>query len=84
MGKALIVYRIYPAEGANMDELEKALKKVDKVIETRREPIAFGLELIRVGALIDDKKDKPEEVEKAIESTKGVGQIETEDVTLIS
>jgi translation elongation factor EF-1beta len=84
MGKAMVVYRVYPEEGVDLAKLVDDLSKVDKVKSIKREPIAFGLEVVKVGALVDDKKDKPEEVEDNIRKVPGVREVESIDVTLIS
>lgn len=84
MGKAMVVYRIYPEENTDLAKLVDELAKVDKVKSIKREPIAFGLEVVKVGALVDDKKDKPEDVEVNIRKVPGVKEVECIDVTLIS
>jgi translation elongation factor EF-1beta len=84
MGKAMVVYRIYPDEGYDLAKLVDDLGKVDKVKSVRREPVAFGLEVVKVGAIVDDKKDNPQEVEDNIRKVPGVHNVEDVDVTLIS
>ena len=84
MGKVMAVYRIYPEENYDLAKLVKDIGKVDKVKAIQREPIAFGLEVVKVGLLLDDKKDSPDEAEKNLEKVQGVKQIEPLDVTLIS
>lgn len=84
MGKAMMVYRVYPEENYDLAKLIADLSKVDKVRGVQREPIAFGLEVLKVGALIDDKLDKPDDVEEAIRKVPGVKELESLDVTLIS
>ncbi|RLG21565.1 hypothetical protein DRN74_01530 [Candidatus Micrarchaeota archaeon] len=84
MGMAMAVYRIYPEENADLAQLVDEISKIDKVKSVQREPIAFGLEVIKVGILFDDKKDKPEETEEKIRSLAGVREMESLDVTLIS
>lgn len=80
----MIVYRIYPKEGYDLAKLVDDLDKIDKVKSIRREPIAFGLEVIKIGVLLDDKTDKPAEVEEQIRKTPGIKNMEDIDVTLIS
>lgn len=84
MGKVMIVYRIYPEEGYNLAKLVDDLDKIDKVKSVKREPIAFGLEVIKIGVLLDEKIDKPTKVEEQIKKVPGVKNIEDIDVTLIS
>ncbi len=84
MGKALAVYRVYPEEGADVDQVIEELKKIEKVKAIEKEPIAFGLVAIKVGLLLDDKQDDPEEWEKKVRQAKGVGEVESLEVSLIS
>ena len=72
MGDALVIFRLYPEDIEDVEKIEAGLKelKVGQVREVRREPIAFGLELVKVAIVIPDKvegmMEKLEEV-----STKG-------------
>ena len=84
MGKAMIVYKVYPEEGVNISELEERVRQIEKVTETKREPIAFGLELLKVAMVIDDKQEKPEDYEKQLKAIPGIKNIETESMNLIS
>ena len=60
----MIVYKIYPEEGKDINELMEELQKNERVKSIKKEPIAFGLEVIKIGVVMDDKKDQPEEIEK--------------------
>ena len=84
MGMAMAVYKIYPEDGKNLDELIEALNKHEKIKSIKKEPIAFGLEVLKIGVLMDDKKDNPEEIEQEIKKIPGIKIMECEDVTLIS
>lgn len=84
MGMAMIVYKIYPEEGASIEDIMKELEKNERIKSIRREPVAFGLEVIKIGVVMDDKKDHPEEIEQEIRKTKGIKEMESEGVTLIS
>lgn len=80
----MIVYRIYPEEGYDLAKLVDDLDKIDKVKSIKREPIAFGLEVIKIGVLLEENVDKPSEVEEQIKNTPGVKNMEDIDATLIS
>lgn len=84
MGKVMVVYRVYPEDGVDLDKLSSALWKTDKVKAVQREPIAFGLEVIKVGLLLDDKTDNPLQSEENLRKVPGVKILEELDVTLIS
>lgn len=84
MGMALAVYKIYPEEGVTLDSIIEGLKKNERIKDIRRVPIAFGIELIKIGVLMDDKKDNPELIEQEIMKISGIKEMEAEDITLIS
>ena len=84
MGKAMIVYKVYPEEGVDLGELEERIRKIEKVTDIKREPIAFGLELLKVAMVMDDKKEKPEEYENQLKAVPGIKNMETDSINLIS
>ena len=84
MGKAMVVYKVYPEENVSVDTIEPKIKEIENVTEVKREPIAFGLELLKVAVVVDDKTGKPEEIENQIKNVEGVKRIETESLSLIS
>lgn len=84
MGKVMAVYRIYPEEGADLARMVDELSHIEKVKSVKREPVAFGLEVIKVGVLLDDKTDNPSEIEEKLRRVAGVREMEELDVTLIS
>jgi translation elongation factor EF-1beta len=84
MGKALAIYRIYPEENYDLAKIIAGLGKLPDVRGVQREPIAFGLEVVKIGFLIDDKTGDVEGLEKKMRGVKGVKDVESVDVTLIS
>ena len=84
MGKVMALYRIYPEENYDLDEIVKELKKIERVRAIQKEPVAYGLVVLKVGVLYDDKTDTPSEFETYMENIPGIKQVESIDVTLIS
>jgi translation elongation factor EF-1beta len=84
MGKVMVLYRIYPEEGYDLDEIVKEFKKIERVRAVQKEPVAFGLVVLKIGVIYDDKTDKPSDFEEYMENIPGVRQVESLDVTLIS
>ena len=84
MGIAQVIYKIYPEENTDLARLVEEIDKVDKIIGCKREPIAFGIEVLKAAAKIDDKKDKPDDVENALRAVEGVKDVEVEAMDLIS
>ncbi len=84
MGKVMVVFKIYPEEGTKPQDIMDQLDKVKDIKSAKREPIAFGLEVIKAGALIPDD-DNPDRVEKELrEKIEGYRDIEQGEATLIS
>ena len=86
MGNALVVVKVYPEGPDEVAQVEAGVKalKSGAVKETRREPIAFGLELIKAGIVIPDKTDGiMEKLEEEIKAIPGVKDLEVEGVTLL-
>ena len=84
MGKVMALYRIYPEENYDLDSIVAELKKIERVKAIQKEPVAFGLVVLKVGVMYDDKTDKPSEFETYMENIPGIKQVESIDVTLIS
>jgi len=86
LGNALVIVKIYPEGPEKIEEVEKAVRelKEGKVKDVKREPIAFGMELIRAGIVIPDKQDGAmQKLEDALQKIPGVNQIEVEGITLL-
>ncbi len=81
----LVVLKIYPEEIDSVAGIEAGLKtlKEGEVREIKREPIAFGLELVRVAIILPPGEDSMEKLEMAIKKIPGVNQMEVEAMTLL-
>ena len=84
MGKAFAIYKIYPEEGFTIDQIMDSLKKFEKIKSMQKLPIGFGVELLKIGVIMDDKLDSPETIEQEIKGTPGIKEMECDDITLIS
>ncbi len=84
MGKVKITYRVFPEDNYDVKKLAVDLSKIDKVKAVEREPIGFGVEAIKIAAILDDKTDSPATFDEKLRKTKGVKNVEDLDVTLIS
>ncbi len=84
MGKAMVVYKIYPEDGTSAKEIMDQLDQIKDIKSAKKEPVAFGLEIVKAGALID-RDDNPDRVQKELEEKiKGYRNIEQGEATLIS
>jgi len=81
----LVVLKIYPADIESIPLVEEAVKKLKngEVKEVRRDPIAFGMELIKVAIILPPAEDAMEKLENEIKSIKGVNEMEVEAMTLL-
>ena len=88
MGKALVIFKVFP-EPEKMDSVENSLKNIQitdiKFQDMKREPIGFGIEVIRVGYIVPDKTDGiMPKLEEAVSKIDGINNVEMDGVTLIS
>lgn len=89
MGKAMVIFKISP-NPEDIDTVEAAIKEISipdvKLQDMKRVPLAFGIELIKVGYIVPDKTDGIiPAIEEALNSIKGLSQeAEMEGATLIS
>ena len=86
MGKMLVVFRIFPQEPEMVPMIEKELRALKdcELKDLKVEPIAFGLEAIRVAFLLPDKVEGVTDVlEKKISEIKGVNEVQVDAMTLI-
>ncbi|MDD3083625.1 MAG: hypothetical protein PHP82_01245 [Candidatus ainarchaeum sp.] len=88
MGKAMVIFKIF-SDPEKISQVEENLKKIDieqiKFQDIKREPIGFGIEVIRVGYIVPDKTDGlMPQLEEKISKIEGINQIEMDGVTLIS
>ncbi len=81
----LVILKIYPEDIESIPLVEEAVKnlKNGEVKEVRRDPIAFGMELIKAAIVLPPTEDAMEKIEAEIKSIKGVNEMEVEAMTLL-
>jgi len=85
MGTAMVIFKVF-TDPEKLDAVDKALREVKEGTfrDLKREPIGFGIEVIRVGYLIPDKVDGAmEKLESGVRKVPGINEVEVEMVTLI-
>ena len=82
MGEVAVTVRLMP-ESAEVDlgKLEAMIKERAKVHSISREPIAFGLEALRVVAVIEDAAGGTEPLERELAGLPGVGNVQVIGLT---
>ncbi len=84
--KTLLIVRINAKNMEKLDETVNAVKgiKSGAVKDVRREPIGFGVEVIKAGILVDSKDEKAlDRVLEEIGTLKEVEDAEIEGMTLL-
>jgi len=84
--KTLLIIRINAKDMERLDETVNAVKGVKSgaVKEVRREPIGFGVEVIKAGILVDSKDEQAiDRVMQEIAALAEVEDAEVEGMTLL-
>lgn len=81
MGEVAATVRLMP-ESADVDlkRLEAEVRARVKVHSVEREPVAFGLEALRIIAVIPDAAGGTDPLEKTLSGIPGVGNVQVVDV----
>lgn len=85
MGNAMVVFKVF-SDPEHLDNVSNALKEIKEGTfrDLKREPIGFGIEIIRVGYIIPDKTDGAlPQLEEAIRKIPGINEVEVDMMTLI-
>ena len=85
MGMAMVIFKVF-CDPENLDAVDKRLREVKEgsFRDLKREPIGFGIEVIRVGYVVPDKVDGAmTKLEDAVKKVEGVNEAEVEMATLI-
>ena len=83
MGNVAVTIKIMPASPqVDLEKVRTAIAKRLKVQDSKIEPLAFGLKLLRILIVVPDSGGT-DKLEKEIKSVEGVGEIEVESVTLV-
>ena len=86
MGKALIIYRATPRYMEKLDETIKEIEgiKSGEVVDIKKEPIGFGVTVLKVGVMVKDKEaNAVEKVTEELNSLPLVEEAEQQEMTLI-
>ena len=84
--KAFIIYKVTPKDMDNISQTEKDVRGIKSgvVKDVKREPIGFGIEMIKVGVLVNEKEaGAMEKVTKELQGLASVEEVEQEAMTLL-
>lgn len=86
MGKTLVIYKITVSDMEKLDSVLQAVKEIKsgEVRDTKKEPIGFGIEIIKTAILIPEKQDEVlDSVTNEIRQIPNVENTEIESMTLL-
>lgn len=87
MGEVLVVLKILPEDSETVigdlsDSIKRTLEGVCEINSIEETDIGYGLKALKLSVIVPDEEGKIGIVEDKIQNIEGVGQIDTEDVTL--
>ena len=78
----MAVYKIMPAEPTvDLSKVESGLREKVNVKKVEKEPLAFGLMMLKVTIFMMDAEGESDRIEELIRSVEGVGEVEVLEVT---
>lgn len=81
MGDVLVTLRLMPSSAeVDLAGIELEVRKRACVYSIEREPVAFGLEALRVLAVIPDAAGGTDPLEQALAGIEGVGSVQVIDI----
>ncbi len=86
MGKTLVIFKITASEMEELESIANAIPKIKngEVKDVKRQPIGFGIEVIRAAVLIPEKQDAAlDAVTKELQQIPSVEEVEVESMTLL-
>lgn len=83
MGNVAISLKIMPTSpDIDLEKIKNEISKTLKIQDSKIEPVAFGLNTLKI-LIITPDKGGTEEIENKIKSIKGVAEVHVDSVTLI-
>jgi elongation factor 1-beta len=88
MGDVAVVLKILPSDSdvnvtSMMESVKEALEGICELNKIEEQEVAFGLKAIRLEVIVPDEEGKIGAVESRLQSVDGVGQVDTDEVTLV-
>ena len=85
MGKTLVIYRVTPKDMENLEEAIAQIKglKSGQVVDVKKEPIGFGVTILKVGVVLPEKSEDVEKVTGELSKLSTVEEAEQQEMTLV-
>jgi elongation factor 1-beta len=82
MGNVAVALRIMPeSPETDLEKVKTEISNKIKLQDSKIEPIAFGLKVLKILVIVPDKETG--DLESKIREVKGVSDVETESATLV-
>lgn len=82
MAEVAVILKVMPeSTEVDLGKLESMVRERVKVHSVSREPIAFGLEALRVVAVVEDAAGGTEPLERELSGIPGVGNVQVTGLT---
>jgi len=82
MGKVAVIYKVYPKDGM-FDQAFKNIKEKLNPQGMQEDDIGFGIKLIKVMFVFEDKDNSASTIETKLKDIEGVNEVEVIDETLL-
>ena len=82
IGLVAAVFKLMPEGDASVENIKKEIKSKFRVQDMKEVPVGFGIKLLEVMLIFDDKKGIGS-VEEELTKIHGVASVESGDATLI-
>lgn len=88
MGDVAVLLKILPVDveldiEALKNNIVENVKPLCEVNKVELQEIGFGLKAVKLQVIVPDEEGRIDKVEQVITSLEGVGQVDTEEVTLV-
>jgi len=83
MGDVVAKFRVTPKQGADVSKLKEDITKALNPKDIKEVPVAFGLIQLEVLVLFKGGEGDTDKIESELRKMVGVGDVTTEDVTLL-
>lgn len=89
LGKVAISFKVMPSDETKdidriRDDLSKELSRDFVLGNSKVEELAFGIKVLKIIVIVDDKGGVADRAEERIRSFPGIGEVDVEEVSLIS
>ncbi len=82
MSRVSVTFKIYPAEGVEIEALSVEIKKLNPVA-VQPVDVAFGIKVLKARFVFDDTQNSSSKLEDQIRKSAMVGETEVEDESLM-